>query len=368
MGKVICPHCGAENPSSGILTMCRKCAHPLPPPQPESVPPPELRYAPTDVPASTPGPPSEAKPSLWEPPSADGEEVDSEPAAQPLVPPPRHVPVGLRLVVFSGGTVGFIGWFFLGFGMVFVWVFGPRHLPLYAYAWAGSPASVEGVVLESRSANASENERPIYRLAYSFVAPDGTEHRGVSYATGYSVPAGSQVTVEYVPRRPEVSQIRGMRRNLIPEWVMLFVAIFPGIGLAFVVGTVKQGIKANRLLAHGQLASGVLAAKTPTNTSINNRTVYQLTFDFEAGDGRRYQAMARTHEPERLEDQRREPLLYDVFNPSYSVMLDSLPGSPTIDPFGHFEAPPLGRVIGSTLVPGLAIVGHGTYLLIRLFG
>jgi hypothetical protein len=366
MAKVICPNCGEENPSSGILTMCRKCCHPLQPAQPESVPPPELHYTPPDLAAPAPTSPPEAKPSGWEPPSEEGEEVEPEAPGQPLVPPPRPVPLGLRLVVFSGGVLGFIGWFFLGLGLIFVWVFGPRHLPLYAYAWAGPPASVEGIVLDTSSANASENERPVYRLAYSFVASDGTEHRGVSYVTGHSVPAGSQVTVEYVPGRPDVSQVRGMRRNLMPEWVMLFVAILPAIGLAFVVGTLRRGTKANRLLAHGQLARGVLTDKRPTGMKINEREVYKLTFDFEAGDGRSYQAIARTHEPERLEDQRREPLLYDVFNPAYSVMLDSLPGSPTINPFGHFEAPPLGRVIGNMLIPGLVILGHGTYLLTRL--
>jgi hypothetical protein len=368
MAKVICPNCGEGNPSSGILTMCRKCCHPLKPAPPESVPPPELHYTPPDLPASALTTPPEAKSSAWEPPSEEGEEVEPEAPEQPLVPPPRSVPIGLRLVVFGGGVLGLIGWFFLGLGMIFVWVFGPRHLPLYAYAWAGPPASVEGIVVESRSTNVSENERPVYEMAYSFVAPDGSEHRGVSYATGHSVSAGSEVTVEYVPRRPEVSRIRGMRRNLMPEWVIFFVAIFPGIGLAFVLSTLTLGVKANRLLSHGQLASGLLTAKEPTNTSINNRTVYKLIFDFEAADGRRYQATARTHEPERLEDQRREPLLYDVPNPTYSVMLDSLPGSPTIDPFGRFEAPPLGRVIGNLLVPGLAIVGHGTYLLVRLLG
>jgi hypothetical protein len=341
MGKVICPHCGAENPSSGILTLCRTCGQ------------------------SLTTQPSGGKPSLWEPPSADGEDV--EPPAQPLVPPPRHVPVGLRLVVFSGGTVGFIGWFFLGFGMIFVWVFGPRHLPLWALAWAGTPASAPGVVGESRPVNMTENGAQVYGVTYSFVTPGGDEHHGVSYVTGRNLPAGAPATVEYVRRWPEVSQIRGMRRNLLPEWVILFVLIFPGIGLAFVAGTVALGIKANRLLAHGQLACGTLTDRSPTGTRINSRMVYKLTFEFEAGDGRSYQATAKTAEPERLEDERREPLLYDVTRPAYSVMLDSLPGSPTIDPFGQLEAPPSGRVVGGLLIPGLAIVGHGTYLLARLF-
>ena len=359
---IICPNCGEPNPSSGILTMCRKCCHPLTPKPAEPVRPPELHLP---WPEGTTARPvaQAARPSTWEPPPEEGA---PEPPAQPLVPPPRPVPVGLRLVVFGGGVLGFIGWFFLGLGMIFVWVFGPRHLPLYAYAWEGRPISVVGTVLASRSTNVSENDSPVYEHTYSFVTPEGTQSRGTSYVTGHSLPAGSEVTVEYVPHRPQVSQVRGMRRNLVPEWVMLFVSIFPLIGLAFVVATVRQGIKANRLLAHGQLASGVLSDKQPTGTKINERTVYRLTFDFEAGDGRRYQATAGTHEPERLEDQRREPLLYDVLNPSYSVMLDSLPGSPTIDPFGHFEAPPLGRVVGAILIPGLAILGHGTYLLVRL--
>jgi len=322
--------------------MCRKCAHPLT------------------------GPPSEARPSVWEPPPEEGDGTEVEPAAQPLVPPPRHVPVGLRLLVFSGGVVGFIGWFFLGFGMIFVWVFGPRHLPLWAWAWAGAPASAPGAVGETRPVNMTENGSQVYEVTYSFVTPEGGEHQGVSYVSGRTLPAGAPVTVEYVRRRPVISQIQGMRRNLLPEWVILFVLVFPGIGLAFVAGTVAVGIKANRLLAHGQLARGTVTDKRPTGTRINNRMVYKLTFEFEAGDGRRYQATAKSAEPERLEDERREPLLYDVMNPTYSVLLDSLPGSPTISPFGQLEAPPPGRVIGNLFIPGIAILGHGIYLLTRL--
>ncbi len=354
--------------------MCRACRQPLQAAEPEPVQPPELHYPPPPLPVSRPSAPS----SAWEPPSEEGDDADaqppapsrdaatSEPPAQPLVPPPRPVPVGLRLLVLCGGVLGLMGWFFLGFGMIFVWAFGPRRLPLEAYTWREPAASASGVVRESHSTSVSVNESPVYEHAYSFRAPDGAEHGGVSYAIGRSLPAGSEVTVDYVADRPGLSQIHGMRRNVMPEWVLPLVAIFPLIGLAFALHTLRNGIRASRLLAHGQLASGVLAAKTPTNTRINGRPVYRLAFDFEAGDGRHYQATAQTHEPERLEDQRREALLYDVLSPGYSVMLDSLPGSPTIDPFGHFEAPPVGRVIGHLLVPGLAIAGHSIYLLVRL--
>ena len=97
----------------------------------------------------------------------------------------------------------------------------------------------------------------------------------------------------------------------------------------------------------------------PTNTRINNQTVYKLTFEFTTDDGRRYEATARSHRPFVLEDEPQEQLLYDPYNPKKAVLLDSLPGEPDIDEWGNIQVANIGRSIRSLILPVAVVVING---------
>jgi hypothetical protein len=125
----------------------------------------------------------------------------------------------------------------------------------------------------------------------------------------------------------------------------------------------RSGLKGNRLLANGKIGSGRLISSEPTNTRINRRTVYKLTFEFTAEDGRTYQAVAKTHEPHHLQDEAEERLLYDAYNPAYAVLLDNLPGAPDIDETGQVYSADVGRSLRVLIVPGLALVVLGAIFL-----
>lgn len=149
-------------------------------------------------------------------------------------------------------------------------------------------------------------------------------------------------------------------------WLMLaFVLLFPVIGLAFIVAGLRKGLRGMRLLRHGMLAEGRFTGKRATNTRINKRTVWELTFEFTTASGRRATATARTHEPEALMDQTLEPLVYDPLDPSNAVMLDDLPGRPRLDQEsvtrtdGLLSAPLL---LG---LPALTVLGHLVWTLLR---
>ena len=104
-----------------------------------------------------------------------------------------------------------------------------------------------------------------------------------------------------------------------------------------------------------------------TNTRINNIPVYKFTFEFIADDGGTYEAIAKTHLTRNLEDENKEPLLYDQYNPSYAIMLDSLPGSPGIDDMGNFQTKNYITAILSLIIPALTIFGHGTFIFLIFF-
>ena len=83
-----------------------------------------------------------------------------------------------------------------------------------------------------------------------------------------------------------------------------------------------QGRKANRLLANGKVAFGAFKSKELTNTRVNNSPVYKLTFQFTTDTGQTCQAVTRTYQPELLEGDQQQEVVYDPLTPSYAVMVD----------------------------------------------
>ncbi len=136
--------------------------------------------------------------------------------------------------------------------------------------------------------------------------------------------------------------------------------ILPLIGAGPVGVGLWRGLKANRLLAMGKPGRGRLVTSTPTMVKVGHRPVCKVTFEFEADDGQTYRASARTVRPQLLQDDAQEWLLYDPIEPSRAVMLDSLAGSPQIDARRELRGSLL-RAVGASLVPGLAVLVHGSY-------
>ncbi len=309
--------------------------------------------------------------------------------------PPRHVPLLVRMQVRLGGLLSQMGWIFFGFGMVFVWAFGAKADLTSWRHFGGELATANGESTGHEETGASEggNEHsegtPIYANSYAFEV-DGTTHKGVSYATGRAFEAGTPVEIEFPVGRPEVSRIKGLRCNVFGPLV-LFVLIFPLIGLALLINGLRRGGKGIRLLIHGKQAVGTFVSKKPTATRINRRRVYEYTFDFVANNGQTYQAKGRTHtdalsgndphtadnvedgpdDPMHVDnsagDQRERPgqelLLYDPMDPAYAVMLDALPGRPRIDENGGIRIGGGGRAALVLIAPAMTVIGHGAYLL-----
>lgn len=114
------------------------------------------------------------------------------------------------------------------------------------------------------------------------------------------------------------------------EWAMLFILLFPAVGLTFIGVGLRKGLRGLRLLTRGIPARGRLTRQQATNTAINDRPVMAMTFEFQTVDGRGAKCVAHTHETERLEDGVTEELVYDPEDPSVACLLDDLPGRPSL--------------------------------------
>jgi len=259
---------------------------------------------------------------------------------------------------------------FAGFGMVFVWVFVPAVGITTLFAFRGELETAKGVVDRREKTHYSvggddhSDGTPVYAIHYTFADADENPHSGVSYSTGGGPSQGSRVTIEYRASEPETSRVRGLRAAPFGPWAS-FVVIFPIVGVGMLLTGLLRGRRGVRLLKHGHAALGTLQHKEPTNTTINNRRVFKLTFAFKADDGQEYEAIAKSNMPEKLEDEEQELLMYDPAAPQRAVMMDELPGSPRFDEFGQIRPSSMGASVRVLLIPLASLIGHGLYALLR---
>ena len=285
-----------------------------------------------------------------------------QPPPLPPSPAPRALAPAFVIRVLFSGFVGQFGWVFCAFGMLFVTIFDPAASVREMLAFRGDLRTAEGVVTGYEATNMKLNDSRVFEVGYRFSAPDGSEVLGNSYSTGSGREPGTAVIVEYVDTDATLSRITGMRRSA-SGGMALIVVIFPVIGALIGLGSLLFRRRHLRLLRSGTLTTGTLRSSEPTNSEVNGRTVMRLTFEFEPPEGGVFQAVAKTHQTYRLEDEERELLLYDPRNPSTAVVLDELPCQPRVDPDGSFEAT-ASRVPAALylLLPGISLLALLRYI------
>jgi hypothetical protein len=288
-----------------------------------------------------------------------------------LAAPPRQVPLSVRIVILFGGFMNQFGWFFVGFGLIFVWTFTSRADVTSWYYFRGPLAETTGTITHIEHSGITEGGSehsdgpPVHAYHYTFIAEGGIKYDGVSYSTARPTGKGEKVRIEYPVNKPHISRIKGMRRSPTGLFGALPV-IFPIAGIFLIIPGARKGRRAIRLLKIGEQTTGRLKSKVKTNTEINDCPVYKLTFEFETRHGQTSQATAKTHLVENLEDDHDEPLLYDPVEPSNAVMLDNLPALPLINSDGQIRVRSGVSALYCLLVPGAAVIGHIGYLLWRL--
>lgn len=276
-------------------------------------------------------------------------------------PAPRSVPFTLTVRILFGG-IGQLGWVLVAFGMLFVWIFDAGAGVAEWVRFSGGVETVQGSTTGWRPTSLSINEVQVYETLYAFELPDGRSFTGSSFETGSWLDDGQSVAVEYLEGDPSVSRIQGMRWSQGGIGIA-FVFVFPFVGLLMGLAGLRRGLGALRLLARGVVTHGVLRSAEPTGTKINERPVLRMIFEFEVPRQGTFEVEVKTHRPERLEDEEREPLVYDPGDPDAAVMLDKLPCQPRIGDRGELVA---GRPGSPTalylLMPGLSVVTLARYV------
>jgi hypothetical protein len=263
--------------------------------------------------------------------------------------PPRRVPLSFVVVNTAGSK---IAWLILAFASLFFWLFCMRA-DLSLLTFRPPYAEAQGTVTDVGRTAASENRQNIRAVGYSYHV-QGAALSGTSYVVGDAPEPGERVTIEYLPHAPQKSRIAGMRRDLWSPWILL-IALWPGVTLLIIIVIARAGLRRCSLLRSGLQTTARLVDKQPTNTRINGQMVYALTFEYETFDGQTLTTTTRTHRPERLLDEREEPLLYDPIDPARACLIDSLSSRPALDEAGNVRGASNGAVLFALLCPAIAV-------------
>jgi hypothetical protein len=234
---------------------------------------------------------------------------------------PRLLPLGLKLKIMTSGALFWIGLIFFLFGCTFAYFFS--NVMDFKSISFDPDQKAYGVVREKSFSNCSENKRSILRYDYDFTTNSGVKQTGNSYSSDF-VEIGETVSVEYETKKPENSRIIGMRNAPFSVWLGLVLVIFPGIGLVFLLISFSSGRKKLHLTTNGIITKGKVVLKEATNTVINNRVLYRITFEFKSRNGHTIQAKCTTTEPEKVLDEAEELLLYDERQPEKAILIDTI--------------------------------------------
>jgi hypothetical protein len=236
----------------------------------------------------------------------------------------RFIPLNIRLKIWLGNPLSFIGLFFFLFGLPFSLVF-VSFSNLFSASFSQDDPVINGFITEANPTNSYINDVRVYEYKYQFKLRNGNIYNGTGYSTGNSKSKGDEIRIFYKEEDPQKSKADDLRNSEFGTGIGLIVLIFPGIGLIFLFFSIRKALKQLFILKVGNIADGKFLYKEATNVKVNNQTVYALTFEFKAANDQIYQAVARTHHYHRLEDEEFEKLVYDPENPENAVLLDELP-------------------------------------------
>jgi len=236
---------------------------------------------------------------------------------------PRTISLNIKLQVLFKHVVMFIGLSFTIMSLIMFIIFG-MQVSFSEFKFSEKSPFVNGQITNVLGTNSYENKVRVFKYDFKY-SINSKQYSGTSFTTGQKFEVGQVVNIQYVENEPQVSRIENTRNGAFSPLMLIFFLPFIFVGGSMVGIRIYLGLKSIKLLRYGQIAYGVLIDKQPTNTKINNQTVYKLSFEFQAIDGTKYTTIAKSHLTRLLEDETQEKLVYDANNPKNAVMIDSLP-------------------------------------------
>jgi hypothetical protein len=188
-------------------------------------------------------------------------------------------------------------------------------------------ASAPARILSIEETSYSVNENKLFEYLYNYSVEENKNLSGSFLEFEGVYREGEEVRIDYLIAQPDISRIAGKdRRNF--DGIMFLAGVGALIlGIFFIYPSVRKTYRERKILMAGRPAKAKLIHAEPTNLNINEQTVYNLTFEYSAGNNKAQEFSLRSHMIRNLKEDHYETILYDPGNPADPVLVDTLPGT-----------------------------------------
>jgi len=236
------------------------------------------------------------------------------------------IPLRIRLLHNFGRSSFNIGFLFALIGLAFVMYFSSVLNWKILLAAEEDFASAPAIITDSIETRYSVNDSFLFEYHYTYTLDGETSNSGsfLEYEAAYH--QEQEIQINYLITNPEISRFSGKdRRNF--DQIMLLAGLGGCIiGFVFLVPSIRKTRKERKILTTGHPAKGKLIHAEPTNMSVNEQTVFKLTFEYLTGSSIPQQFSIRSHMIRNISEEHFETLVYDPRQPSNAIIIDTLPG------------------------------------------
>ena len=144
--------------------------------------------------------------------------------------------------------------------IVFVIAIPKGSLPTYVALWLDRQVA-KGVVdnVQRRVVTKSKGMKETrWEIRYHFTPQNGQQLQGESYSSFSALEKGSQVDVEYYPKRPESNRIKGMAAKSDANSPAVLCLILMAVGLLAIAAELQVSLATSNLLKSGILGAAVV--------------------------------------------------------------------------------------------------------------
>jgi len=187
-------------------------------------------------------------------------------------------------------------------------------------------SAATAVITQIQPTQYSVNDNFLFEYYYEYSFDETRQNSGsfLEYEGVYQ--NDQEIQIEYLTASPDKSRFSGKDRRNFDQIMLLAGTGMCIIGFFFLVPSIRKTRKERKILLAGTPARGKLIHAEPTNMSINEQTVFKLTFEYSTGRNKSQQFSTRSHMIRNLSEEHFETLVFDPGQPESAIIIDTLPG------------------------------------------
>ena len=147
----------------------------------------------------------------------------------------------------------------------------------------GAVSSATGQVLEASPTSLKIGRARVYRYRFELHTATGEHIESECFTTGQRFRVRQPVPVRYQTDNPALACVEGARLTRSTP-AMMFIALFPTVGLVIAVATLVRRRRTRWLLENGQLTEATIVGLEATQTRVADNPVYRIRLRLEGVD------------------------------------------------------------------------------------